>query len=275
MSSSTQVVNRYNQRFEQLRQAGAKAFVPFTLLGWPNADTSLEIIETMIESGATALELGLPFSEPIADGPVIQQAVAETLATGFQIQTAFSLLKRVRQMDNHIPIGLLVYYNTILAQGTQHFFEQIADCGVDGVLIADLPPESAEEVADAARQHNIHLIFIASPLTNPERLARLEALAGGFVYVVSRLGITGTEARYDTDLQALLQRLHQHTKLPCLVGFGISTPEQARHMLQLGADGVITGSRILEIVRQQANNPTAWRAALSGFLKEMVESVRS
>ena len=263
--------DRYGEAFSALRKDGGKAFIPFTLLGWPDAEKSLEIIKTMIDSGATALELGLAFSDPIADGPTIQHAAFETLSSGFKVKDAFRLIGEIRKINSRIPIGLLVYYNMLLAHGPDVFFGEAAKAGVDGVLVADLPPEVAEEIAPIAKANGVELIFIVSPLTTAERLDLILKYAGAFLYLVSRLGITGAQERYDTHLKAIIEKAHASTKLPVVVGFGISTPEQAQSMLALGADGVITGSRIIDLVN--ANKGVASLEYLSKYLKSMVQSV--
>lgn len=262
---------RYARRFAELSAQGRKAFIPFTLLGWPNPDISLALIDAMLEGGATMLELGLAFSDPAADGPIIQQAATETLESGFTVKDALEIIRAVRCKDADIPIGLLVYYNMVLARGADEFFRQMAEAGVDGVLIADLPPELAEEVLPAARRVGVDLIFIVSPLTSPERLRRIAGMAGGFLYVVSRLGITGTEERYDEQLQELLATIKETTRLPACVGFGVSTPEQATRMIRLGADGVITGSRVIQLVRDNPSQPPS--AFLTSYIHAMADSI--
>lgn len=243
--------NRYRQRFEALRRYNHKAFIPFTVLGWPNRDTSLEIVQAMLDGGATMLELGLAFSDPAADGPIIQAADLETLQSGFQVDDALTLIRDIRQRDVAIPIGLLVYYNMVLARGVEAFFRDIHEAGADSVLIADLPAELADEVYPAAKRYGVALVFIVSTLTTDVRLEQILQRADGFLYVVSRLGITGTEAHYDTALEDLLQRVKKQTDLPLCVGFGISTPEQAADMIRKGADGVISGSKIIQLVKEQ------------------------
>ncbi|HEY9686927.1 MAG TPA: tryptophan synthase subunit alpha [Coleofasciculaceae cyanobacterium] len=264
--------HRYAERFAELTKSGQKAFIPFTILGWPNRGTSRRIIQAMIDGGASALELGLAFSDPMADGPVIQQADVETLATGFRVNDALALIREIRLENPKIPIGLLVYYNLVLARGVKKFFRDAADAGVDGVLIADLPPESASEVVPAAKDAGVQLIFIVSPLTSDERLQKIATLAGGFLYVVSRLGVTGVEDRYDSDLKNLLGRIRLQTNLPVCVGFGISTPEHARQMAVLGADGVITGSRMITLAREHLND--GLEAAIRDFVQAMQAACR-
>ncbi len=241
--------NRYSNRFAQLEKQGRKAFIPFTMLGWPNRKSCLATVATMIDSGVSALELGMAFSDPVADGPVIQRAASETIASGFTVADAFDLLKEIRSIDQDIPIGLLVYYNMVLRYGITDFFTQAHNCGVDGILIADLPPEAASETYPAARAAAVESIFIVSPLTLPDRLDTIAKYAGGFLYAVSRLGTTGVEERYDRELEALISRVKATSTLPVCVGFGISTAKQAQQMFALGADGAITGSKIVDLVR--------------------------
>lgn len=267
MPDMARLVNRYSVRFDGSRVKGKKALMPFTLLGWPNLDASFEIIQTLIDSGATALELGIPFSDPMADGPIIQAAAKEALENGFSVDRGFELLKKVRVLDAEIPIGLLVYYNLVLARGVERFFADMAESGVDGLLIADLPPEQVQEVAPMAQKYNIQLIFIVSPLTSDARLALILKYAGGFHYVVSRLGITGVEDRYDAALAELITRLKAKSDLPVFVGFGISKPTHVRQMITLGADGVITGSAVIQKARENSG--------LAEFIQEMLDTAVS
>lgn len=269
--------NRYAVRFGQLQKEGRKAFIPFTLLGWPDLQTSREVIQTMIDSGVTALELGIPFSDPVADGPLIQEAACQTVANGFRVDDAFSLLREIRLQDEEIPIGLLVYYNLILVRGIERFFEDLCEAGVDGILIPDLPPEAAGEVFPVAQRFGIELIFIVSPLTSEKRLEVLKTYAGGFLYIVSRLGITGVEERYDTELKSLMAMIRSHIHLPLCVGFGISTPAHANTMVSLGADGVIVGSKIIQLIKScvEENRSDAVRNDLGNYLNEMLSSLES
>lgn len=261
-------LNRYASLFQTLRAENRKAFIPFTLLGYPNPDASFDSIKTLIDAGASALELGLAFSDPMADGPIIQKAATETLASGYTVSDALALLKRIRAYAQDIPIGLLVYYNMVLAKTPQGFFEAVADAGVDGVLIADLPPENIQEVAPFAEKNGVALIHIVSPLTTDARLKLITQHAGGFLYIVSRLGITGVEERFDRQLSELLARVQRQASLPLCVGFGISRPEHAAQMVKAGADGVITGSRVIQIIQE---TPQADRArVLAEFVRDML-----
>jgi tryptophan synthase alpha chain len=234
------------------------------LLGWPNVDQSFEIIRTMIDTGVTALELGFAFSDPVADGPIIQAAAFETIEAGFTLPDAFALLKKVREYNADIPIGLLLYFNIILSHGIDNFFQRAAEAGVDSVLFADLPIECAQEIKQSANKYDIAPVFIISPMTNEERLRAIAEVAGGYLYVVSRLGITGVHESFDDQLEKLLRTARSVSSLPLCVGFGVSTPEQARFMIDKGADGVITGSRIIQLIRENGN-----LRQLSEYLQEM------
>ncbi len=263
---------RYQARFDKIKKDNQKAFMPFTVLGWPNKEKSLAIIKTMIDSGASALELGFAFSDPVADGPVIAKAAFETLESGFKTADAFSLIAEVRKLDAEIPIGILVYYNNVLAIGVESFFKQAKEAGIDGVLIADLPVETAEEVLPISKANDVDLIFIVSPVTTDERLAKIATIAGGFIYLVSRLGVTGTDksAGNLTNLGGLISRLKSQTPLPICAGFGVSNKQTATALLEVGVDGVIVGSRIIEIVR----NSSDFHIELSQLFGELESSCR-
>ncbi|MBS1996637.1 MAG: tryptophan synthase subunit alpha [Cyanobacteria bacterium SZAS LIN-2] len=242
--------NRYKKRFEELKQNNLKAFMPFTVLGWPDPKTSFDMIKQMIEAGASALELGFAFSDPVADGPSIQRADFETLAYGFTVAQGLDLIKDVRNYDGEIPIGVLIYYNLILAHGPEAFFKDAAAAGIDGVLIADLPVDSSGEVEELAAANGIDLIFLISPVTSPERMDLITKKAAGFIYLLSRLGVTGTHERSqdgDRALAKTVAAIKERTSLPVMAGFGISNATNAGAMYKIGCDGVITGSKIIEL----------------------------
>jgi len=263
--------SRYKNRFDQLHRDEQKAFIPFTVLGWPDTNKSLAIIEQMIKSGASALELGIAFSDPVADGPIIQKATYETISSGFSVNDAFKLISQIRKLDNDIPIGILVYFNTVLAKGIEKFFAMAQTSGVDGILIADLPAENAAEVLPAAQATGIDLIFIVSPVTKKDRLNKILAQASGFLYLVSRLGVTGTSERSnikDLELVNLIKDMKTMTNLPICAGFGISSVTDAQSMFAIGANGVITGSQVIKIV--QSNDFAKATAQLQKFYSDML-----
>ncbi len=273
--------NRYDKLFAELKLSAKKAFIPYTLLGYPNVELSFQAMERMIKGGAAALELGLAFSDPLADGPVIQQASAETIESGFKTQTAFELISRVRKISETIPITLMCYYNSVLAHGAEEFCKNAAEAGVDGLLIVDLPPD--ELLMDAqpndeknnlliqAKNNGLQLIFIISPLTTEERLNLIAKRAGGFLYAVSRLGTTGVEERYDSQLSELIRKASEKIKLPVAVGFGVSTPEQAKKMYAINASAVITGSKIIEWINSIRMEKSTLDE-LQAYVQSMVEA---
>lgn len=268
--------DRYRARFRSLQEAKKAAFMPFTVLGWPDEDTSFRIIKTMIDNGASALELGIAFSDPVADGPIIQAAAHKVIESGFTARQALDLVARVREYNADIPIGLLVYYNHIMAMGVEKFFTRADECGVDGVLVADLPAESSDEVVSISTASNIATIFIVSPMTREERLQKIVQHARGFIYLVSRLGVTGTDERdasRDSRLTALIASVKKATDLPVLAGFGISTPAHAEKMIASGADGVITGSKIIDLVSKA--DPAKMESELAAYLKSMLAALSS
>ena len=263
------VSTRYERLFSRLKSENKKAFIPYTMLGYPERESSLRAIKMMLECGAHALELGLAFSDPLADGPVIQNAAAQTLASGFKTRDALSMVAEIRKLDAEIPITLMCYFNCVLAHGLDNFCKSAQEAGVDGLLIVDLPPQESTELSQYCRKYSLSQIFIISPLTTSQRLQNIAEHASGFLYAVSRLGITGVEERYDDNLATLLREAARLIGLPLAVGFGVSTPEQAMKMFEIGADAVITGSRIIEFQSEQASQFD--EKAFADYLRSMVE----
>jgi tryptophan synthase alpha chain len=259
---------RYKARFTQLKKENHKAFMPFTLLGWPNKDKSLALIKQMIDSGASALELGFAFSDPVADGPVIQQAAFETIESGFTVDDGFKLLTEIRALDSNIPIGVLVYYNVVMKKGPEKFFEAAAKAGIDGVLIADLPVDFTEEITPIARANKIDPIFLISPVSPESRVRLIARKASGFIYLLSRLGVTGVNAGSsvgDGRLADLIKIVRQESDVPICAGFGISSAETATRMIESGVDGVITGSKVIDLARH-----SDYQKNLDLFYQEML-----
>lgn len=248
MSIATQ--NRYTATFSTLKAQGHTAFMPFALLGWPTVPQCQQLIDSLLASQPAALELGFPFSDPIADGPLLQQAAGEALANGFTTAHAWELVTHARTQAPHLPITLMAYYNLLLAQGIDVFCAQAAEEGADGILVPDLPVELAHELAPHLQRHGLQQVMMVTPLTDEARLQAMLPFAGGFWYVVSRLGVTGVEQRYDEQLANTLQRLKRLSDLPACVGFGISTPQHVQAMGAMGADGAITASAIIQHLRQ-------------------------
>lgn len=261
-------MNRVQEAIAAARRRGDIALVPFVVLGDPDLPTSLRLIEALVAAGADALELGLPFSDPPADGPVVQAADLRALAAGTTPPAAFSLLDEVKMRWN-IPVSLLIYYNLVLQYGLEAFYARAAAAGVDAVLIADVPLEESAPAVAAARRHGIAPVCIASPLSSSARLKALTDIAQSYFYTVARVGITGEQGAVSGDLADTLARLRGVTDLPALVGFGISTPAHVRAAAAAGADGVICGSAIIRRVAEHLDNEAAMIAAVGRFAGEM------
>ena len=234
-----------NPYAEALKRKKKPLFIPFVVLGDPDRKRSTEIVRTLVESGADALELGFPFSDPPADGPVIQEADTRALKAGIRIDHCFEMLKEIRTFTN-IPIGLLVYYNLVLQRGVEKFYQDCSESGVNSVLIADLPLEHVDEVVPIAKAKDIAPVFLVSEVTTDERLQKITEIAEGYLYIVSYLGVTGvSKAVLEEKMREIVDRARSCSKLPLMVGFGINSATEARTAISAGADGVIVGSRIV------------------------------
>jgi tryptophan synthase alpha chain len=229
--------------------------VPFLTAGDPDLEFTLQAIRQLANAGVDAIELGVPFSDPIADGPVIQRSAQRALQSGVTLEKIFSLVREARQSIS-IPILLMGYYNPILCYGVNRAAKSLAQAGGDGLIIPDLPPEQAAELVAACREHNLAPIFLAAPTSTPQRLRQVAKLSQGYVYYVSVTGTTGSRELLPEDLAQNIQRLRRITTKPILVGFGVSNSDQARSIAEF-ADGVIIGSAIVRIIEQASNSGQA------------------
>ena len=236
---------RYAAMFDRLRPRNEGAFIPFAMTGDPDPSRSLETMRLLARSGADALELGLPFSDPVADGPVIQAAAARTLAKGVRRADCWRLLAELRREFPELPIGLLVYANLVYHDAPARFYRAAADAGVDSVLVADLPVAESGPVVEAARAAGIAPVFIAPPNADERRLTAIASAGAGYTYVTSREGVTGADDRLRRDQSALIERLKTMGAPPAVLGFGISTPAHVRAALAMGAAGAISGSAVV------------------------------
>lgn len=224
-----------------------KAFIAFITAGDPNLDITEELIPAMARAGADLIEIGIPFSDPVAEGIVIQKASARSLAAGTTTEKIFAMLERVRERTD-IPLAFMTYTNPIFVYGSECFMQRAAACGIDAVIVPDLPFEEKEELQSCCKAWNIDLISLIAP-TSQQRISRIAAEAEGFVYCVSSLGVTGVRSEITTDIAEMVALVKATRDIPCAIGFGISTPEQARAMTA-HADGVIVGSAIVKIAEQ-------------------------
>ena len=262
-------MNRYAQLFSRLDAVNQGAFVPFVMLGDPTPELSLAIVDALVEGGADALELGIPFSDPVADGPTIQGAALRAFASHTTPDDCFELLGRIRAKYPQLPIGLLVYANLVYAKGIDGFYAKAAEVGVDSVLVADVPVEMSEPYKEAALRHGIAAIFIAPPNGDDATLQRVAELGDGYTYLLSRAGVTGTESRAGKPVAHLLQTLRQFKAPPCLLGFGISEPAQVKEAIASGAAGVISGSAVVKIISTHQHEPATLLATLKAFISSM------
>lgn len=260
---------RYKAMFEMLDAKGQGAFVPFVVIGDPTPERSFNVIETLIKSGADALELGIPFSDPSADGPTIQSASIRALRAGTTPNICFDLLKEIRQRYPTIPIGLLMYANLVFANGIDNFYAKCADSGVDSVLIADVPTRESDNFRQSAIKHGVHCIFIAPPNADDATLKNIATLGGGYTYLLSRAGVTGAENKAGKPIGPLLSKLAAFGAPPPLLGFGISDPAQVKEAITAGAAGAISGSAIVKFIETHLNNDVDMLKHLGEFVAKM------
>ncbi|OPZ71314.1 MAG: Tryptophan synthase alpha chain [Firmicutes bacterium ADurb.Bin456] len=225
--------------------AGGKAFIPFITGGDPDLETTVRLVPAMAEAGANLIEIGIPFSDPVAEGVVIQEASKRALSGGCTTDKLLAAVIKIRQKTD-VPLLFMTYFNPIFTYGKESFLSRCAGCGIDGVIVPDLPLEEKDELDGVCGLHGIDLISMIAP-TSEDRIAMIAREARGFIYCVSSLGVTGVRSGITTDIGKMVQRVRGVTSVPCAVGFGISTPEQAGSMARL-ADGVIAGSAIVELV---------------------------
>ena len=267
-------MERYENLFAQLKDRKEGAFVPFVTLGDPSVEQSLKIIDTLIEAGADALELGIPFSDPLADGPTIQEATLRAFAAGVTPSQCFEMLALIRQKHPTIPIGLLMYANLVFSKGIDEFYAQCEKVGVDSVLVADVPVEESAPFRAAALRHNIAPIFICPPNADEELLRQIASHGRGYTYLLSRAGVTGAENRAALPLHHLVEKLKAYDAPPSLQGFGISAPEQVTGAIDAGAAGAISGSAIVKIIEKNVAPPEQMLAELKAFVSAMKAATR-
>ncbi len=245
-----------------------KAFISFLTGGDPDLETSEKLIYAMEKAGADLIEIGVPFSDPIAEGPVIQEANERALAAGCTTDKLFDMVARVRK-NTEIPLVYLTYINPIYTYGKEKFMKKCKECGVDGLIIPDLPYEEKGEIADICKEYGVDIISLIAP-TSHERIEMIAKEAQGFVYCVSSLGVTGVRTEIKTDVSEMIGLVKKATNVPCAVGFGIATPEQAENMAKV-ADGTIVGSAIVKIIAEHGKDS---EQPVFDYVKSMKEAVR-
>ena len=258
----------YSEMFKNVKNRNEGAFIPFIVAGDPNFETSLEIVQKYVENGADAIEIGFPFSDPIADGPTVQAADIRSLDDGMNTKKCFEFISRIREFST-IPIGVLVYYNLIYKMGIENFYRKARESGITGILAADLPPEEADEAVNMARKIGIDQIFMVAQTTTNERLKKIVELCSGFIYVVAVMGVTGARSDIVTNTIKLIKNVKSHTDLPIAVGFGISKPAHVNNVINAGSDGAIVASAIINIINKNLDDIDEAKNEIGTFCSEL------
>lgn len=264
-------MSRIAATFARLRSQHRIALIPFLVAGDPDLAATEQAAGSLARAGVDIIELGVPFSDPIADGPVNQRASQRALAGGVALSDVLDLVRRMRDRID-LPIVLLSYYNPILRYGLDRFCADAIGCGVDGVVIPDLPPEEADELVEAARRADLDTVFLLAPTSTDARIHLVAARSTGFVYCVSLTGVTGVRAHLSDEVRELVQRVKKVTRLPVCVGFGVSTPDHARQVAEV-ADGVIVGSALVALL-EETGDPIPRLEQFAGELRRAIDAVR-
>ena len=266
-------MNRIDEKFQELRHQDARAFMPYLCAGDPTPELTAKLLLTLEAAGADLIELGVPFSDPIADGPTVQRASERALAHSISLQQILEIVKNLRP-QTEIPIALMSYYNPIFRMGEDTFCKAAEAAGVDGLIVPDLPPEQAQPLLEAAPKYNLATIFLVAPTSPPERMQLIASVSTGFIYCVSVTGVTGARAMLSDEIAPMITELRKHTDKPISVGFGVSTPAQAAQVAQI-ADGVIVGSAIVDVIEENMNDEAGLLAAVKQFASDLAAGVKA
>lgn len=261
-------MNRIDRKFSQLKEKGEKALIPFVTAGDPDLGTTEKLVLSMLDAGADLVEIGVPFSDPVAEGPVIQKASKRALDAGTTLVKIFETVKHLREKTDE-PLLLMMYLNSIFRFGTERFFKLCSETGVDGVIVPDMPYEERDEIQETADRFGVIPISMVAP-TSHERIAMIASAAKGFLYCVSSTGVTGTRSKFTTDFGEFFGAIKKYANVPYAVGFGISNPEQAKQMSSY-CDGAIVGSAIVKIVEREGRNAAA---PVAEFVKSLKDAIK-
>ncbi|HTB07010.1 MAG TPA: tryptophan synthase subunit alpha [Bacteroidia bacterium] len=261
-------MSKFIDTFSKAKKEGKPAFMPFLVAGDPDFETSLSIFRA-IAPYADMLEIGFPYSDPLADGPTIQAADERALHSGIDTENVFSLISEIRSFYKG-PISVLVYANLVYQYGIDTFYKQALKCGIDGVLIPDVPYEESEQFVKAAKKHKVAPVFMVTQTTNEARLKNILQHAEGYLYLVSVLGVTGSRTSMGNDTYDFIRRIRKHTKLPLALGFGISKKEHITNAAKAGIDGVIVGSAIIKILEANLANPKQATKKIGVYIEELI-----
>ena len=265
-------MSRIETRFRQLAGEGRKALIPYIAAGDPVLSVTVPVMHAMVEAGADVIELGVPFSDPMADGPVIQQACERALAAGISLRKVLEMVAEFRTKNDHTPVVLMGYLNPVEAMGYEAFAQACSDSGVDGVLLVDLPPEEAESVRPLFSDRDIDMIFLLAPTTTEKRMDSIAAAGSGYLYYVSLKGVTGAANLDRDDVAARVETIRKHTGLPVGVGFGIKDAATAKAVSKV-SDGVVVGSALVNQMAAHAEEPELIAEKVAGILAEMRQAM--
>lgn len=264
-------MSRIAERFAALRRRGEGALVVFVTAGDPNPAVSEKLVLTIAEAGADIIEVGVPFSDPLADGPTIQASTFRALQQGVTPDAVLEMIARVRRQSD-VPLVAMTYFNPVWQMGVERFAREASEAGVDGVIMTDMPPDEAGEWHPVARQYGLDTIFLVAPTSTPERMRLVAQMSSGFVYCVSRTGVTGVREHLPEEVPQMLQAMRALTDLPLCVGFGISRPEHVQAVCQV-ADGAVVGSAVVSLIAQEAGHgEQAVLSAVRRFVNELKEA---
>lgn len=259
------MLTRISERFKRLKQQGKKAFIPYVMAGDPSLERTREVVLLFEECGADVVELGVPFSDPLADGPTIQRAAERALKNAVTLKKVVSLVRDLRQ-TTQIPLVLMTYFNPVFKYGIEDFIKDARSAGVDGMIIPDLPPDEAGDFIRLSRKSPLDTIFLLAPTSTEDRIKKVTKASRGFIYYVSITGITGANLLFDGSMDLLISNIRRFTDKPIAVGFGVSTPDHAAAIAKI-SDGVIVGSAIVKILHEKPENLKSYLMSLREAIK--------
>lgn len=245
------MVRRIEEKFRELRSRGEKAFIPFIVAGDPDLETTIRVIPELERAGSHVIELGIPFSDPVADGPTIQRASSRALKHKYTLSDYLQAVQKLRR-ETEVPLLLFSYFNPIYQYGLESLTRDARAAGIDGILVTDMTPEESEQYCECMEQNDLDCVFLAAPTSSEERIASIAKCSRGFVYVVSRSGVTGAQKHLSSEIGPTVECVRKHTTLPVAVGFGISKPEQVRAIWEI-SDGAVVGSAIVSVMEKESS----------------------
>ncbi len=264
-------MGRIEERFIKARKENQAILIPYLTIGYPKIEITYELVLTLERAGAGMIELGIPFSDPLADAPTIQYACTESLKVGTSLSAGIELVRSIRKLSE-IPLIFMTYYNPVYKYGVKKFIEDAQSAGVDGVIIPDLPPEEAKELKEYADNKGFCIIFLLAPTSTPSRRRLISNHSTGFIYYVSLTGITGAREKLSSTIEDQIKELRLITTKPIVVGFGVSTPEHVRWISSF-ADGIVVGSALIDLIKTHQDN-TDLTAAVEGFIRSLVTEIK-